>query len=198
MTKLRPDGTSGPIPLHAACIRAASKRCTMENLVARLLVTAPLLLGGCAASRPIPLEAGRCLNPRLADAAKTMPALQAQDAGRPTEVIAVIDVHEPTGEHDAALQTLRQRAALIGADAVIGIEFHHEDAKSDDKGIETHLSGLAVRFRPVLQDRPYEVLGQVQVEAPMEHEDEGLRALREKGNDMNADAMLDVQFHHGE
>ena len=55
-----------------------------------------------------------------------------------------------------------------------------------------------MRFRPVLQDRPYEVIGQVQVEAAMEHEDEGLRALREKGSAIDADAMLDVQFHHGE
>jgi len=166
-----------------------------------LFLLAPLLVGGCGAARVIPLEAGSFRNPKLADAAKAMVVLQAQDAGRPTEVIGVIDVHEPTGEHDAALQTLRQRAALIGADAVLGIEFHHEDegsAESKDKGIETHLSGLAVRFRPVLQERPYEVLGQVQVEAAMEHEDDGLRALRDKGNDMNADAMLDVQFHHGE
>ena len=32
----------------------------------------------------------------------------------------------------------------------------------------------------------------------MEHESDGLKELREKGNDMSADAMLDVQFHHGE
>jgi uncharacterized protein YbjQ (UPF0145 family) len=171
--------------LHAVCV----------------LLCAPLFVTGCGTSRLIPLEAGSFRNPRLADAAKSMVVLQAQDAGRPTEVIGVIDVHEPTGEHDAALQTLRERAALIGADAVLGVEFHHEgDGSGDkkDKDIETHLSGLAVRFRPVLQDRPYDVLGQVQVEAPMEHEDDGLRALREKGNDMDADAMLDVQFHHGE
>lgn len=167
-----------------------------NSQVLRLLTLVPLLLGGCAASRPIPLEAGSFRNPRLDDAAKRMLVLQAQDAGRPTEVIGVLDVHEPSGEHDAALQTLRERAALIGADAVIGIEFHHEE--EDAKGIATHLSGLAVRFRPVFQDRPYDVLGQVQVEAPMEHEDEGLRSLRERGNDLNADAMLDVQFHHGE
>lgn len=170
----------------------------MKHSVVALLSLAPLLWG-CGAARVIPLEAGSFRNPRLADAAKSMVVLQAQDAGRPTEVIGVIDVHEPTGEHDAALQTLRERAALIGADAVLGIEFHHEDEGGGaNKDIETHLSGLAVRFRPVLQERPYEVLGQVQVEAAMEHEDDGLRALRDKGNDMNADAMLDVQFHHGE
>jgi uncharacterized protein YbjQ (UPF0145 family) len=173
----------------------------MQYRFASLFVLAPLaLVAGCAASRPIPLEAGSFRNPRLADAAKNVVVLQAQDAGRPTEVIGVIDVHEPTGEHDAALQTLRQRAALLGADAVLGIEFHHEDEGNagEHKDIETHLSGLAVRYRPVLQDRPYDVLGPVQVEAAMEHEADGLRALREKGNDMDADAMLDVQFHHGE
>jgi uncharacterized protein YbjQ (UPF0145 family) len=171
----------------------------MKNPLAALFLVAPLLVGGCGATRIVPLEAGSFRNPRLAEAAKNMQVLQAQDAGRPTEVIAVIDVHEPTGGHDVALQTLRERAALIGAEAVLGIEFHHEDGEAGEhKDIETHLSGLAVRFRPVLQDRPYEVLGQVQVEAAMEHEDDGLRALREKGNDMNADAMLDVQFHHGE
>jgi len=174
------------------------------SIIPRIAVlAAPLLVAACASSRPIPLEAGSFRNPRLADAAKNMVVLQQGDAGRPTEVIGVIDVHEPTGEHDAALRTLRERAALLGADAVLGIEFHHEgdapaDAKDKNKDIETHLSGLAVRFRPVLQDRPYEVLGQVAVEAEMEHEAEGLRALREKGSDMEADAMLDVQFHHGE
>ena len=163
------------------------------------LVLMPLFALGCAASRPIPLEAGSFRNPKFDDAAKKMLILQAQDAGRPTEVIGVIDVHEPSGSQDIALQTLRERAALIGADAVLGVEFHHEsDGPNASKDIETHLSGLAVRFRPVFQDRPYEVLGQVQVEAAMEHESDGLKELREKGSDMNADAMLDVQFHHGE
>ena len=158
----------------------------------------PLLIAGCGTTRLVPLEAGSFRDPRLAEAAKKMLVLQAQDAGRPTEVIGVLDVHEATGDHDAALETLRERAALIGADAVVGIEFHHEDEGGKDKDIETHLSGLAVRFRPVLQARPYDVLGQVQVEAEMEHEDDGLRDLREQGSDMSADAMLDVRCHHGE
>jgi uncharacterized protein YbjQ (UPF0145 family) len=148
----------------------------------------------------IPMEAGSFHNPALEGAAKKMLVLQAQDAGRPTEVLGVVDVHEASGDHDAALETLRQRAALLGAEAVLGVEFHHEpgEAGGEHKDIATHLSGLAVRFRPVLQNKPYEVLGQVQVEAEMEHEEDGLRSLREKGGDMNADALLDVQFHHGE
>ena len=168
----------------------------MNRIVATFLLLAPLTTA-CAASRPIPLEAGSFRNPKLEEAAKKMIVLAAQDAGRPTEVLGVIDVHEPSGSEDAALQTLRERAALLGAEGVLGIEFHHE-GNATNKDIETHLSGLAVRFRPVLQDRPYDVLGQVQVQAEMEHEDDGLRALQQQGSDMNADAMLDVQFHHGE
>ncbi len=150
------------------------------------------------AERLVPAEAGSFRAPRLVDAAKKVVILQNQDAGQPTEVIGVIDVHQATGGQDAALQTLRERAALYGADAVLGVEFHHEPA-GGDKDIETHLSGLAVRYRPVLSStRAYRVLGPVQVDAEMGHEAEGLHDLRAKAADMNADVLVDVQFHHGE
>ena len=45
------------------------------------------------------------------------------------------------GHHDAALDALRRKAAAMGADAVVGVEFHHSEG-----GEPTHLSGLAVRF----------------------------------------------------
>jgi len=68
--------------------------------------------------------------------------LQTTHLDRPAEVIGVIDTHMPMGQHDSALQVLRQRAAAMGADAVVGVEFHHGEAE----GEPTHLSGLAVRF----------------------------------------------------
>jgi uncharacterized protein YbjQ (UPF0145 family) len=144
----------------------------------------------------VPAEAGSFRSARLTEAAKKVVILQNQDAGSPTEVLGVIDVHQETGGQDAALETLRERAALYGADAVLGVEFHHEAEGSKDT--ETHLSGLAVKFRPVLTDRPYRVLGAVQVDAEMGHEAEGLHDLRAKAGDMNADVLVDVQFHHGE
>lgn len=149
------------------------------------------------AERLVPAEAGSFRSARLTDAAKKVIILQNQDAGSPTEVIGVIDVHQATGGQGAALETLRERAALYGADAVLGVEFHHE-AAGHDQDTETHLSGLAVRFRPVLANRPYKVLGPVQVDAEMGHESEGLHDLRAKAGDMNADVLVDVQFHHGE
>lgn len=68
--------------------------------------------------------------------------LQTKELDRPAEVIGVVDAHEAMGHHDAALLTLRKKAAALGADAVIGVEFHH----GEGEGEPTHLSGLAVRF----------------------------------------------------
>ena len=61
---------------------------------------------------------------------------------RPTEMVGVIDEHEPSGRQDAAFALIRERAAAMGADAVLGVEFHHGDEKDEP----THLSGLAVRY----------------------------------------------------
>ncbi len=76
--------------------------------------------------------------------------LQSTHLDRPTEVVGVIDAHLAVGSQDAALAMLRKRAAEMGADAVVGVEFHHGEAP----GEPTHLSGLAVRF---LQAVPYPV-----------------------------------------
>jgi len=60
---------------------------------------------------------------------------------RPAEVVGVVDVHEPMASESAALQRLREKAAALGADAVLGVEFHHGEETGP-----THLSGLAVRY----------------------------------------------------
>ena len=83
------------------------------------------------------------------DAAKVL-VLQTTHLDRPSEVVGVVDAHEEMGHHEAALTTLRKRAAALGADAVVGVEFHH----GEGEGEPTHLSGLAVRF---LQSVPYPV-----------------------------------------
>jgi hypothetical protein len=68
--------------------------------------------------------------------------LQSTHTDRLTEVVGVIDVHAEMGGHDAALEMLKARAAQLGADAVLGVEFHHGHGEDEP----THLSGLAVRF----------------------------------------------------
>jgi hypothetical protein len=68
--------------------------------------------------------------------------LQSSHIDRLTEVVGVIDVHAEMGGHDSALDMLKLRAAQLGADAVLGVEFHHGHGEEEP----THLSGLAVRF----------------------------------------------------
>ena len=64
-----------------------------------------------------------------------------------TEVVGVVDVHAEMGGQEAALEALKRKAEQMGADAVVGVEFHHGHGEEEP----THLSGLAVRF---LERRP--------------------------------------------
>jgi hypothetical protein len=76
-----------------------------------------------------------------ADSSRVL-VLQSTHLDRPAEVVGVVDAHLPMGSHESALDVLRRRAASMGADAVVGVEFHH----GEGEGQPTHLSGLAVRF----------------------------------------------------
>ncbi len=76
--------------------------------------------------------------------------LQSTHLDRPAQVVGVVDAHEEMGKHDGALHALQTKAARLGADAVVGVEFHHGEAQ----GEPTHLSGLAVKFLPAV---PYPV-----------------------------------------
>ncbi len=70
--------------------------------------------------------------------------LQSKHTDRPSQVVGVVDAHEEMGKHEGALRTLQIKAAQLGADAVVGVEFNH----GEGEGEPTHLSGLAVRFLP--------------------------------------------------
>jgi hypothetical protein len=83
-----------------------------------------------------------------ARAASEILVLQSTKLDRPAEVVGIVDVHEPMTSEAAALARLREKAAALGANAIVGVEFHHGEAA----GEPTHLSGLAVRFRPTLAD----------------------------------------------
>jgi len=61
---------------------------------------------------------------------------------RPGEVICVVDVADATGTRDSGLALLKQRAAEMGADAVVSVEFH----RGASEGQPAHVSGLAGRF----------------------------------------------------
>lgn len=80
------------------------------------------------------------------DRASRILVLQGTHLDRPAEVVGVVDAHLKVGDQDAALMVLRKRALDMGADAVVGVEFHH----GEGTGEPIHLSGLAVRFLATL------------------------------------------------
>lgn len=94
---------------------------------------APPLIGMSAPAEAQPAEAAEEAPPSIDPS--QVAVYESQQLGRPAEVIGVVDV-AVAGDHDASLALLRRRAAAMGADAIVGVEFH-----------ATHVSGLAVRTR---------------------------------------------------
>jgi hypothetical protein len=82
------------------------------------------------------------LTPEIRRAAARILVLQSTHTDRTTEVVGVVDVHAESGDQDEALDELRAVTLAMGADAVLGVEFHHGETHD----APTHLSGLAVRF----------------------------------------------------
>ncbi len=129
-----------------------------------------------------------------AKAAKVQILQNSEGLGCATEVIGIVDVHEPVKTVDQALHELRLDAARINAEAVVGVEFHHGEPGEEP----THLSGQAVRCNDLLKGRAYDVIGPVEVSQKMGAEDELYRAMKAKAKSSGADLILDVKFVHGE
>jgi uncharacterized protein YbjQ (UPF0145 family) len=110
-----------------------------------------------------------------------------------TEVLGTVDVHMGVESEQQAMQRLRARAASLGADALLGVEFHHGEANGP-----THLSGLAVRYHDLLQGRSYDVVGALEVQSEMGHDHDALGRLRAEARDRHADLILNIHFEHGD
>jgi uncharacterized protein YbjQ (UPF0145 family) len=128
------------------------------------------------------------------EAVEHVVVLESPDIGRATEVLGIVDAHEKMGHHDEALRDLREDAAALGADAVIGVEFHHGEAH----GGPIHLSGMAVRFRDLRRDQPYDVLGKIDVAADMHNQEAAIHELKRRAGRMGADLIIDISYEHGD
>lgn len=161
-------------------------------------------LGGCAAPPPPRApgfggDAPAAEDDHDEDAAPLpatpSPVLVLQGAPtQPSEAIGLIDVHSKSADQPFALERLKQRAERLGADAVIDVEFHH----GEPGGEPSHLSGTAVRFRDLLQGRPYDTIGELRATADMGDEASALRHLREQARAAGASLVIGVEFVHGE
>src|SRR5262249_37184284 len=135
------------------------------------------------------------VTPELEAKAAQVRVLQNADGlGCPTEVLGLVDVHEPVKTVDQALRELRLDAARINAQGVVGVEFHHGEPGEEP----THLSGEAVRCNDLVKGRSYDVLGPVEVSEKMGSEEALFAAMKSKAKSMGASLVLDVKFDHGE
>jgi uncharacterized protein YbjQ (UPF0145 family) len=127
-------------------------------------------------------------------AAANVRVIQNDDLNCPSEVMGLVDIHEPVQNEQQALDVLKHKAAKLGADAVVGVEFHHGEPGEEP----THLSGMAVRCHDLLQGRSYRVLGRIEVKGKMGKEDDAERELLDRARAMNADLVLNMGFEHGD
>jgi uncharacterized protein YbjQ (UPF0145 family) len=132
--------------------------------------------------------------PVAPEAVARVQLIESNNIGRETEVMGVVDAHERPGHHEEALTELREEAAALGADAVIGVEFHHGEGHGD----RLHLSGMAVRYRKLFRDEPYDVVGTIDVPADMDHQDEAVSELQRRAGMLHADLIISIEYHHGE
>jgi uncharacterized protein YbjQ (UPF0145 family) len=107
----------------------------------------------------------------------------------PTEVLGVVDVHEPGRTDAQGLEIMKERAAAMHADAVIGVEFHRDDKDFTD------LSGLAVRYNDLLRDRPFDVIQVIKVHVGEGKDGDAMLELQHRAGALHADLIVDVFWH---
>jgi uncharacterized protein YbjQ (UPF0145 family) len=135
------------------------------------------------------------VTPELEAKAANVKVLEnASGLGCATEVLGLVDVHEPVKTVDQALRELRLDAARLDAQAVVGVEFHHGEPGEEP----THLSGQAVRCNDLIKGRTYDVIGDVEVTNKMGDEEGLYRSMKAKAKSLGADLIVDVEFEHGE
>jgi uncharacterized protein YbjQ (UPF0145 family) len=133
-------------------------------------------------------------DPAVIAAAEKVKVIQNDHIECATELVGLVDIHEPVESVDQALTVLRRKAAKMGAEAVTGVEFHHGEPGEEP----THLSGMAVRCKDLIKGRHYEALGRIEVKGKMGHEDDADKELLERASAMGADLVIDIGFEHGE
>jgi uncharacterized protein YbjQ (UPF0145 family) len=120
--------------------------------------------------------------------------MQTGDIGCPIEALGPVDVHKKMESTDQALEALKRRAAKLGADAVIHVEFEHGEGGKEP----THLAGMAVRCNDLIKGRAYDVVKKLEVKGDMGGEEHAYEALLAKAREAHADLLIEVSFEHGE
>jgi uncharacterized protein YbjQ (UPF0145 family) len=116
---------------------------------------------------------------------------QSCPSGHNCDILDVVDIHTHATSEDKGFDELRERAAALGADAVVGAEFEHGDHDEP-----SHLSGMIVRFgRPV---PPHVDVGVIDIPSDEKDENKGLAELSRRAVEMGGNQVIDVTFEHGD
>jgi uncharacterized protein YbjQ (UPF0145 family) len=124
-----------------------------------------------------------------AEAAKVKIVQAGAAFDEPTEVLGVVDVHEPGANEAQGLEIMRERAAAMHADAVVEVEFHRDNKDFTD------LSGLAVRYHDLLRNRRYDNLGVIKVHEGEGKDGDALGELQRRAGALHADLIIDIEWH---
>jgi uncharacterized protein YbjQ (UPF0145 family) len=133
-------------------------------------------------------------DPSLVAAASKVRVIQNEKLECPSEIMGLVDIHQPVKTQEQALEVLKRKAAKLKADAVIGVEFHHGEPGEEP----THLSGMAVRCNDLLKGREYTVLEKIEIKGKMGKEDDAEAELLSRAGAMHADLVIAIGFEHGE
>lgn len=171
-----------------------------RHLYVALPVALGMLQGSGCASSPNPSPWDRSGPPGSSGAWSSSPTadrspeflVTTQALDRSTHLVALLDFHAPAEREDKGFEELRRRAVALGADAVMHAEFEH-----GVDGGPSHLSGMAVKYAAP-DERPFDVLGAIEIESPPNAEDKGLAQMLARAKKMGADEVRDIQFEHGE
>lgn len=112
--------------------------------------------------------------------------------GQTCEVLAVLDLPTDRTTVDAAFEVLREGARAVGGQAVVAARFvsAHDDEPA-------RVSGVVVKLKPA-DDRPFDVIAEVDVQTDADAPDKGVAALQARARELGADKLVDVRFDRGE
>ncbi len=128
---------------------------------------------------------------RVSDAAKRILVTPEDSLDRKLDVLAVLDFHTRAESQDKGFDELREKAATLGADAVVGAQFEHGEGNEP-----SHLSGMAVRYGKE-DARAVEILGNIDIATPEDDDDKGFDRMRAQARKMGADEIREIEFDHG-
>ena len=120
------------------------------------------------------------------------------NADCPTEALGVVNERADDGDEGAAVERIKAKARGMGADAVVG---YRTETHGTNGGTGLDLAGVAVRCKKLAEDRPYDVLGRIEVPVASDaasNDQDAFDELLARADKMHANLVLDVHVVPGQ